>query len=322
MNLTPFLLILGAGSELCLYVNSSMAIKRNLIEDLSEVDVINKHFSELFDLGKFVRTVQIGFAQTSELVSITNSMHRINKHYHKERSSNELARDLKDAEELEEFAKRQVDLKHPYLYNLALIRTWSILETFVDEVAMSRLRGSTLDAFPQLHALKMSISEFINVDGAERLEIILTRFKETQASTLKKGNGRFKIVLDAVAVNGAVDEWVSKMFLEMSEIRNSLVHRGGVVDKRLLESCPWLREVRGGEVGVKEGQFNKYWYTAIWYVVKIKLALCDANCEEPGGGSRSAWKELLEFYKEKIIRLGETGDLVTHQSPLLAGSSH
>lgn len=110
-----------------------------MTESEDKFQVIDNHFDELMELQKFVRTVQVGFGHASELVSITNSIHEISV-LKKYKIDKDIDEKLKDAEELERFAKEQANLKHPYLYGLALIRIWSILEAFTDEVALSRLR--------------------------------------------------------------------------------------------------------------------------------------------------------------------------------------
>lgn len=271
-----------------------------MIESKDKFQVVDNHFHELVELKKFVRTVQIGFGHTEELVSITNSMHEIAVYSKQFKIDENIDQTLKDAEELELFAKEQARLNHPYLYGLALIRIWSILEAFVDEVAISRLRNCDSAVFSKLHAIKMPIYEFISMDREQQIEAILNKFKESLAANQKKGNGRFKLVLSAVEVNGSVDDWVEKILLEMCEIRNSLVHRCGRVDKRLMESCPWIRKDRGGTVHVDAKHFITYWLTATWYLIKIKLALFSAYGVEPYGGD---WLRTLGHFEERIADL-------------------
>lgn len=262
--------------------------------------MIDTCFDELVELKNFVSTVQIGFEQAEELVSLTNSMHEISLKLGREYVG-DIDKKIKDAEKLERFAKNQAELKYPYLYNLALVRTWSILEAFADEVAMSRLRNCKIDSFEEFKKVKITISEFISMEKDEQLETMLAAYKNSKASNLKKGNGRFKLVLNATGVNGAVDEWAERILLEMCEIRNSLTHRSGAVDMRMKESCPWLKDLHKDKVALDFKSFVKYWLIAFWYVAKIKVALFASYGEVPEGD----WDKAIKGIHEKITELSK-----------------
>ena len=154
-------------------------------KEKNESDETDKHIDGLIELMNFVRTVQIGFEHTENLVSITDSLHTIRRFRDKEIDLN-FAEKIEDAKKLEKFAKTQAEANHPYLYNLALVKAWSILESCVDEVALSRIRKSKFGDFSKFQAIKVPIYEFINLGNEEQSEIILEKFKEAQSSQLKK----------------------------------------------------------------------------------------------------------------------------------------
>jgi uncharacterized protein YutE (UPF0331/DUF86 family) len=49
------------------------------------------------------------------------------------------------------------------------------------------------------------------------------------------GCGRFESLLDTIGLGGSVEETVKRLFLELSQVRNIVVHKAGKADKRIVE---------------------------------------------------------------------------------------
>lgn len=52
------------------------------------------------------------------------------------------------------------------------------------------------------------------------------------------GVARFETLLALVELSGAIDEEHRKGLFELQQVRNVIVHRAGIVDRRLREQCP------------------------------------------------------------------------------------
>jgi hypothetical protein len=127
------------------------------------------------------------------------------------------------------------------LYDMTLVSLWGTTEAKLDDImlkfvaaAPKVLRGSE---FAKLTAPVVDILKMSNI---QRYRLLLNLFKEKVGAPMKKGIGRFEAVFGAIGLGGGVPEGVRRRFMEMSEIRHNLVHRMGIVDKKLVEACPWM----------------------------------------------------------------------------------
>jgi hypothetical protein len=54
------------------------------------------------------------------------------------------------------------------------------------------------------------------------------------------GVARLDSILGKTGLGGGASAPVTEITRELAEVRHCVVHRGGFVDRRLLEMCPWL----------------------------------------------------------------------------------
>lgn len=61
-----------------------------------------------------------------------------------------------------------------------------------------------------------------------------------------------------VGLGGSVAEKTRKSILELQQMRNVIVHRASVVDRRLLRLCPWLTLSVGDTLQLGYDKYNEY----------------------------------------------------------------
>ncbi len=125
------------------------------------------------------------------------------------------------------------------------------------------------DTAPILKKVKGPLVDFLGASDDERAEWLSQELKLVVKITLIKGVGRFEAVFDAIGLGGPVEDEPRRAFLELSEIRNAIVHRGGRADRRLVERCPWLGLEVGGELQVESTRFSSYFLAVHWYVAEL-----------------------------------------------------
>ena len=72
-----------------------------------------------------------------------------------------------------------------------------------------------------------------------------------------------------LGLTGGVPTSLRRDLLELSQIRNVLVHRAGIVDKRLAEACPWLKLQTGNRVQVTDEAYTRYSLAVPQYVRSV-----------------------------------------------------
>jgi len=183
-----------------------------------------------------------------------------------------------------EFAESEAASGSPYLYSLGIVRLWSILETFVGDVALIQLkyRKEALQS-KALRSIQVPAVEFLAAEEDERLRSLFVRLREATRAPLQIGAGKFEALLDAVAIGGPIHAPVRKALLELSQLRNAIVHTAGRADSRLLEACPWLELKEGDPINPQEIQFDLFVYSSDWYTLELARRFTVAfDAEEAG----------------------------------------
>lgn len=204
------------------------------------------------------------------------------------------------AAKLQSFAEDQDSKGFPYLYNLLAIRVWTILENLVDEFAATRVQDpEKLPSLKGLEGLSVPLLQFVSAGEDARTEFIVDAIKQATKSRLKIGVGRFESLLDAVGLGGGVSDPIRKIVLELSEIRNVLIHRDGFCDGRICERCPWLSVKVGQKVSITEQQFHLYRLLPVWYNFELHRRAGDvaADAIEP---LNEAIQELEKLFESGI----------------------
>jgi hypothetical protein len=185
-------------------------------------------------------------------------------------SSEDAAKRLEQVREEAKLARQEVDKGFPLLYSPTLVSLWSSLEdlmhTFLAAWVTHTPGAKQAEA---LQKLKVKLSEYEALDEEEKGFYIVELLEREGRSPLKQGASRFEHLLDSFALAGAVDSDVRESLFEMNHIRNVLVHRRGVVDKRFVDACPHLGFSIGDSVSVDRRSFDRYSNSVAKYVLQV-----------------------------------------------------
>lgn len=179
-------------------------------------------------------------------------------------------RAIHEADELASFAREEKERGHSYIYEIAIVKLWSMLETYVDGHAYDvLLHHENLRELDAVRNLRGPLLEFATASRDEQAEFLLAELKLAVKATLQRGVGRFEAVLDAVHLGGPVDPHVRRKILELSQVRNVIVHRGGEVDRQLTDRCPWVHHTIGSKLLITARDYAQYGAAVHWYGVEI-----------------------------------------------------
>ncbi|WP_372522768.1 hypothetical protein [Sulfuricaulis sp.] len=184
---------------------------------------------------------------------------------------------LKDSSELssvvqsnQQFAQRQFEQGFPYLFGFAALRLYSILEIFVEDFVLRLIENNqSIGEMPIIRKLQGPLVEFLQSSSARRAELLFNLLISDLNVPLKAGVGRYEAVFNAIGLGGPVDEGVKKVLLELSEVRNVIAHRNGIIDAKFLRNCPWFKANLGDTIRQTHLQFRTYFNAILWYFYKI-----------------------------------------------------
>jgi len=183
----------------------------------------------------------------------------------------------KGAEENLASAKRDKDLAEqecihgfPLLYEQATISLWSSLEVLVRAlVAQLLLNHDESWQCAEIRKLKVSPGEFMQLESYERCLWITDLLDQESKGEFRQGVNRFESLLAPFGLSGALEDHIKRSLFELSHVRHVLVHRGGIVDRRMLDSCKVLGYSIGEQVRVDHDLWRRFDSAVGAYVLEI-----------------------------------------------------
>lgn len=189
---------------------------------------------------------------------------------------NDESNDDDEAEHLEEarhearIAKREVEQGFPLLHKHAIVVLWSSLEALVRDLVVAWIsnREGALQS-EQLAGLKITLSEYEQLEPVERFEHLVDLMEQRVGGSLKRGVNRFECILEPIGLSGPVDNQIADDIYELQQVRNVLLHRNGIADRRFVNACPWLNAKVGDAINVDHKRFTKLHESAEHYILEI-----------------------------------------------------
>lgn len=166
---------------------------------------------------------------------------------------------LKQVREREPIVKEEAEKGFPFFHGMASVGIWGSLEALIeDELALCIEANPKFLERDQIQRIKIPFSQFNSMTAEERIFYVIDSIERETQSKFKQGISQFEFVLDVFGLSGEVPDITKKTLLELCNVRNVIVHRGGIADKRLLNICPWLNLTVGDPVYVDARMFFQY----------------------------------------------------------------
>jgi hypothetical protein len=169
-----------------------------------------------------------------------------------------------------ELADREIEYGFPILYEQATIALWTSLDTLV-RVFLANWLLHTPEA-RQCNAvkkLKVKLGDYESLEPPERCLWIIDVLDQELGGPLRAGTTRFETLLQPFGFSGSFDNDYGRALFELWQVRNALVHRNGIVDRKLLEACPWLKFSLGVPLYISHSMWMTYQAAVTNYVLEL-----------------------------------------------------
>lgn len=169
-----------------------------------------------------------------------------------------------------ELAQREVDDGFPVLFAQATVSLWSSLESTV-RLFVARWLENNPSAMQVevIKRLRVRIGEYESLSGEDRFFYILDQFERELGSGMRLGISRFETILQPFGLMSEIEDDLRRDIFEMQQVRNIIMHRGGIADRRFVESCPWVNISIGMPVVVTHESFHKYMDAGGMFIAKL-----------------------------------------------------
>jgi hypothetical protein len=156
-----------------------------------------------------------------------------------------------DHADLRAFALKQYEQQYPLVIEQALVSLWGCIETTVEQVSTLWLqRHPGMLGEKPFAKLRVRVAEILSLEESERTRLLIEELDRSLADCVPAGIDRFEAVLKAIGLNGDLDPGVRRALVELYQIRNIYVHRGGLADRHFRRVCPWRSESVGEPIRV------------------------------------------------------------------------
>lgn len=211
-----------------------------------------------------------------------------------DKSKNRL--DLGEAEDMASYAEMQINNNFPFLYYQTLISVWSFLEAGIYDSLIEWLVFTKFKTISnEMKELKIPFSE-LSKSCRDRAEILLQIFEQQK---IQKKDTISKLEMLMVAVgwekgghfyneyineSGLEENDFRRNLIEFSKVRNLILHKAGIVDKKFQQDCPWKKCKLGTKLIITNDDFNLYQNSVSVYMAEVIHRIMD--CEKKFGIKR------------------------------------
>ncbi len=169
-----------------------------------------------------------------------------------------------------DIATREVKGGFPLLHKHAVIVLWASLDVLIRSVVRAWLKNKkgSIET-DEVRSIKIGLAEFEELSEEERYAYLVDSLAEHVKGSLKRGATRFESLLGAIGLGGPIDDRIRRDIFELQQLRNVLLHRDGVADRRFARDCPWLGLRAGDQVVITHLRFIELNNAVIEYVLEV-----------------------------------------------------
>lgn len=157
-------------------------------------------------------------------------------------------------------ASEEIERGFPVLYSHATVALWSAVEAFSTDLAVGLLKYEPdLLTHKALSKVRVQLAHFHRMSEEERLTLLVGELRQSLSGAADGGIGQHNEVFVQLGLDGSLHKSIQKPLIELCQVRNVLVHRGGIVDTQLTSCCPWLETQKGSKFLVLKPGYETYW---------------------------------------------------------------
>ena len=180
---------------------------------------------------------------------------------------------IEHAEMLAGIARSEIESDFEVLHGINVVLLWGALESAMRDFLVSWLiRHPVARQAEAISKLRIRIGEYEGLSENDRMRYIIGLLEREYGSYLRPGISRFTQLLHLFKIIPDIDDSLKDHLLEMSAVRNVLVHRAGVADQRFVELCPNARWKLDDVIQVSSKDLPDYLESIYEFLVSVAVA--------------------------------------------------
>lgn len=152
------------------------------------------------------------------------------------------------------------------------VSMWAAFEVFVEDVFVTVAGGIEIDEAHPLSKVRVPLALFEKLTSEERLRLLGSRY-ETRVT----GVDRFDELLDVLHCKPEIEDLnIREHLRELQQVRNVVLHRGGIADHRLANLVRTFAIQAGDELELTHEQLMAYASALNTYGVRVVVKAYEA----------------------------------------------
>ena len=257
--------------------------------------VFHGFHDQIQEIDRVLHLCMDGLQQLAHGVPLAEALAELDKIDKPDLDPEAQKRRLESVRRRAEFASKEIERGFPILHAHAVVATWGALEAFIEDLVLAWLQNEPkLLSSDSFSGVRIPLAEYQLLDDEERLRVLLREFSRQSKADLKGGLSGFEILLESVGMAGGVEDETRTTLFEMYHVRNVLVHRAGVVDRRLAKACSWLNLAVGSKLFISHDKYLAYVGAIGAYMVELVKRSLRARGYSPEEAERLVKRDVGE----------------------------
>lgn len=174
--------------------------------------------------------------------------------------------------------KEMEELTHVF-FAQSLVGLWSALEASVTDFVVAWLVAYPEHLNAEIFAkIPIEFAKFMQLDQEDRVRSLVKEVEQKKNQQFKSGVKRFEFLLNLIGLRGGLQGVNDRELYELSLLRNVIVHRASIVDKRFVDA--WGR--KDFAVGQRVVIDNKVWAKYLHAVTTYHATVMERSTRRPG----------------------------------------
>ena len=158
----------------------------------------------------------------------------------------------------------------PFLHEHFTVSLWAFLESFIITLLANWIMNKPeIKACDEFKKLKVRIGEYETLSDEDRAFHLLDLLEESKGSRRSPGIARFNSLLQTFGIVVNISPDKIRDLIELHQLRNALVHRRGIADRKLISSCPWLGLSVGDAVKIDARSYERFNLAVTAYIAEL-----------------------------------------------------
>ncbi|GEM_PF-3129169 len=177
---------------------------------------------------------------------------------------------IASAKKFEDDCKSEIERGFPLLVSHSVVALWASLEASVPEFVRRMLvQYPSLSSGDVFSKLKIPPSVALLGSSEDVSVYIIEELNRAVRLQAMWGPSRLDALVASLGIRSDVSKDNKRDLIELSQARNLIAHKAGIIDAKFLAACPWVSGEVGAQFAVGLDDYGRYRSAVLSYAAEV-----------------------------------------------------